>query len=149
MVELDARRAGVSPAPGYRRAVTAAAVVLSVLIAAWVLLNFSLDRGGFALSVPPKLRGGEEAVSAFARLFAALVLSLFPADGIGRRLHWVAGGLAVLGLGHLVFGYLEPALQGGGDVGLYEGLYEGMIARSVAGVFFVVGLAPREPPRLS
>ena len=42
------------------------------------------------------------------RFFGALVLALFVSSAVGRRLHWVAAGFAILGLGHLVFGYLEP-----------------------------------------
>jgi hypothetical protein len=42
--------------------------------------------------VSDKVVGGEEAASALARLFAALVLGLFLADAVGWRARWVAGG---------------------------------------------------------
>jgi hypothetical protein len=62
------------------------------------------------------LPGSEEAASALARLFAALVSGLFPADEAGWRLGWVAGGLMVLGVGHLVFGYPEPLVRRGTEI---------------------------------
>jgi hypothetical protein len=66
------------------------------------------------------LPGSEEAASALARLFAALVSGLFPADEAGWRLGWVAGGLVVLGVGHLVFGYPEPLVRRGTEILLAE-----------------------------
>jgi fatty acid desaturase len=94
---------------GYRSAVFAAA--LAVLVVAWAALNLSSGGEVFAVLVSDKVVGGEEAASALARLFAALVLGLFLADAVGWRARWVAAGLVVLGLGHLVFGYLEPLIQ--------------------------------------
>ena len=80
--------------------------VLAALVVVWAATNL-LSGEGFAVLVSDKGVGGEEA-SALVRLFAALVLGLFLADAVGWRARWVAGGLVVLGLGHLIFGYLEP-----------------------------------------
>ena len=87
------------------------AAALAALVVAWAALNLLSGGEGFAVLVSDKVVGGEEAASALARLFAALVLGLFLADAVGWRARWVAAGLVVLGLGHLVFGYLEPLIQ--------------------------------------
>src|SRR5919197_1068941 len=83
---------------------------LAVLVIAWSVAIVTIPGARFAVT-PPVAQAGLETASALARLFAALVLFLFPTERSGSRLHWVAGGLVVLGLGDLVFGYI-PALQG-------------------------------------
>jgi hypothetical protein len=93
-----------------------------------------------------KWLGGEEAASALARLFAALVLGLFLADAVGWRARWVAGGLVVLGLGHLIFGYLEPLIQEDPPE-LNESLYESFVTQTLACALFMVGLFPGRPPQ--
>ena len=102
---------------------------------------------GFAVLVSDKVVGGEEAASALARLFAALVLGLFLADAVGWRARWVAGGLVVLGLGHFVFGYLEPLIQEDPPE-LNESLYEAFVTQTLACALFMVGLFPERPSRL-
>ena len=123
------------------------AAVLAVLIVAWAALNLLSGGEGFAVLVSDKAVGGEEAASALARLFAALVLGLFLADAVGWRARWVAGGLIVLGLGHLVFGYLEPLIQEDPPE-LGESLYEAFVTQTLACALFMVGLYPGRPPRL-
>jgi signal transduction histidine kinase len=81
------------------------------------------------------------------RLFAALVLGLFLADAVGWRARWVAGGLVVLGLGHLIFGYLEPLIQEDPPE-LNESLYEAFVTQTLVCALFMVGLFPGRPPRL-
>jgi signal transduction histidine kinase len=76
-----------------------------------------------------------------------LVLGLFLADTVGWRARWVAGGLVVLGLGHLTFGYLEPLVQEDPPI-LNESLYEGFVNQTLACALFAVGLFPGRPPRL-
>ncbi|QIN80397.1 hypothetical protein GBA65_19860 [Rubrobacter marinus] len=124
------------------------AAVLAASIVAWALYDLSVERGSFAMPVSAGVSGGEEASAALLRLFGALVLALFVASGVGRRLHWVAAGFAVLGLGHLAFGYLEPLVKGGPPP-LHEGLYESLLVHVLAGGLFVVGLVPRDPPLFS
>src|SRR5215217_280446 len=68
------------------------AALLAVLIVAWAAANLLSGGEGFAVPVSEKVMGGEEAASALARLFAALVLGLFLADSVGWRARWVAGG---------------------------------------------------------
>jgi signal transduction histidine kinase len=121
--------------------------VLAVLVVGWAALILLSGGEGFAVPVSDKVTGGEEAASALARLFAALVLGLFLADAVGWRARWVAGGLVVLGLGHLVFGYLEPLIQDDPPE-LNESLYEAFVTQTLACALFAVGLFPGRPPRL-
>ena len=123
------------------------AAVLAALVVVWAATNLVLGGEGFAVLVSDKVVGGEEAASALARLFAALVLGLFLADAVGWRARWVAGGLVVLGLGHFVFGYLEPLIQEDPPE-LNESLYEAFVTQTLACAMFMVGLFPGRPPRL-
>jgi hypothetical protein len=59
---------------------------LIVLVLAWAIANFVSGGAGFATLVSDELQGGEEAASAMARLFAALVLVLFLVEDEGWRL---------------------------------------------------------------
>jgi signal transduction histidine kinase len=122
------------------------AAVLAVLVVAWAAWNLWSGGEGFALPVPDSVVGGEEAASALARLFAALVLGLFLADAVGWRARWVALGLVVLGLGHLIFGYLEPMAQADPPE-LNESLYEAFVTQTLACALFAVGLYPGRPSR--
>src|SRR5688500_16514763 len=118
------------------------AAVLAVFVVAWAATNLVLLGGeGFAVLVSDKVVGGEEAASALARLFAALVLGLFLADAVGWRARWVAGGLVVLGLGYFVFGDLEPLIQEDPPE-LNESLYEAFVTQTLACALFMVGLFP-------
>jgi signal transduction histidine kinase len=123
------------------------AAVLAALVVVWAATNLVLGGEGFVVPVPDKVVGGEEAASALARLFAALVLGLFLADAVGWRARWVAGGLVVLGLGHFVFGYLEPLIQEDPPE-LNESLYEAFVTQTLACALFMVGLFPGRPSRL-
>jgi hypothetical protein len=83
------------------------------LIVTWTLADFFFDALEFVVAVPDWFRGDEELAAAVVRFFGALVLVLFPGDDeVGRRLHWVAGGFFLLGLGYLAFGYVEPLILG-------------------------------------
>lgn len=137
---------GLSGSLGGNSSVLVAAV-LAVFVVAWAATNLVLLGGeGFAVLVSDKVVGGEEAASAMARLFAALVLGLFLADAVGWRARWVAGGLVVLGLGHFVFGYLEPLIQEDPPE-LNESLYEAFVTQTLACALFMVGLFPGRPSR--
>src|ERR671932_411993 len=116
---------------------------LAVLVIAWSVAIVAIPGARFAVTAPVA-QAGVESASALARLFAALVLFLFPTERSGSRLHWVAGGLVVLGLGDLVFGYI-PALLGA-HTPLTTAIYEGLGVRTAAGVLFAVGLLLRMPP---
>lgn len=127
---------------------TVAAAALFVLIVGWAAVNLIVDGAWFRFPIidSEKVRGGEEAASALARLFGALVLGLFLTEEAGRRIRWVAAGLVVLGTAHLIFGYIEPALQDDPPE-LNEALYESFVATTFACSLFALGLLPRRPPR--
>jgi signal transduction histidine kinase len=127
-----------------RTALIAAALTIGMI--GWALTNLSAGGQGFAILVSDKLVGSEEAASAVSRLFASLVLGLFLVEEVGWRARWVAGGLAVLGLGHLVFGYLEPLIQGDPPE-LNESLYEVFVTQTFACALFAIGLFPQDLPR--
>ena len=131
---------------GRRKTFIIAALV--VIIVAWVIVNLTVEEAGFAVVVSGQLLVSEEAASALARFFAALVLVLFLAEDEGWRLRWVAAGLVALGLGHLIFGYLEPLIQNDPPE-LRESLYEVLVTQTAACAFFAIGLLPNAPPRLS
>ena len=79
----------LSPSPMAHKKVTIATVVLAVGIVTWALVNLANGWVGFAAVVPVGFRVGAEAAISLARLFAALVLVLIVADGIGERLRWM------------------------------------------------------------
>jgi signal transduction histidine kinase len=124
--------------------VVIAAVGLAAAILVWAALNFTVE--GFVMLVNDEVRVAKEVALSLAQLFGALVLSMYPPDDVGRRLHWMAAGFVVLGLDHLAFGYLEPALEGA-PTSPNEALYEGLFINTIAGAFFVVALIPNTPPK--
>ncbi|HEX5167503.1 MAG TPA: HAMP domain-containing sensor histidine kinase [Thermomicrobiales bacterium] len=125
----------------------AVALALAAAVVGWALINLALGWVGFATIVPLGFRGGMEAAISLARLFAALVLILIIADGLGNRLRWLACGFVVLGLGQLIFGYIEPIVVNSTEIN--TALYEMILVRSLAGALFVAGLVPRVPPRFT
>jgi hypothetical protein len=136
-----------SSVPTAHRRPLLAAGALTGLIVAWTLGDFFFDWFEFMFTVPTWFRGDEELAAAVVRFFGALVLVLLPADDeVGRRLHWVAGGFFILGLGYLAFGYVEPLVIGV-EADLNEELYEEIFVRSAAAVLFIVALVPETPPR--
>lgn len=121
-----------------------AAVALAVFIVAWAIASLVTEQLDFAVLVSNELHGSEVVASVLAQLFAALVLGLFLTEGAGRRLRWVSAALVALGLGHLVFGYIEPMAQGAA-AHFNEALYESLVAQIFACSLFVVGLFPEMP----
>jgi len=143
-------RAAASTDPTYSvgyRTTLIATLALAVGVIAWAAINLASGWVGFARVVPEGFRGGGEMAISLARLFAALVLVLIVANGVGDRLRWVALGFLVLGLGQLAFGYIEPIVADAPDVN--RSLYEMTFIRTLAGGLIVVGLLPREPRRLT
>src|SRR5690606_30284772 len=143
-------RAAASTDPTYSvgyRTTLIATLALAVGVIAWAAINLASGWVGFARVVPEGFRGGGEMAISLARLFAALVLVLIVANGVGDRLRWVALGFLVLGLGQLAFGYIEPIVADAPDVN--RPLYEMTFIRTLAGGLIVVGLLPREPRRLT
>lgn len=128
-----------------RRRTSILAAALAVFIVVWAAAGL-LTGGGFAISSTGALQGAEVVASALSQLFAALVLGLFLARESGWRMHWVAAGLVALGLAHMIFGYVEPLIQGAAP-GLNESLYEGLISQVLACALFAVGMYPGTPHR--
>src|SRR3712207_4438960 len=144
------RRTGTSGGPrvGDVRgwSVEAAAAVLAACIFGWAAVNLLVGGTGFAALVSEEFHGSVESASALVRFFAALVLGLFLVEEAGWRMRWVAGGMVVLGLGHLVFGYVEPVIQGD-PLEPNESLYEGFVTQTLACSLFAIGLLPWTPTR--
>jgi len=126
--------------------VEAAAAVLAACIFGWAAVNLLVGGTGFAALVSEEFHGSVESASALVRFFAALVLGLFLVEEAGWRMRWVAGGMVVLGLGHLVFGYVEPVIQGD-PLEPNESLYEGFVTQTLACSLFAIGLLPWTPTR--
>src|SRR5215213_2590508 len=93
----------LAPAAGWTR--LALAGVTAVMVVVWLILILGVSQFRFVI-VAPTAKAGFEVFLALLRLFAALVLFLFPAAAERPRLRWVALGFMILGLGGLVFGYL-------------------------------------------
>jgi signal transduction histidine kinase len=121
-------------------------VVIALVTTIWAVINLLNGWSGFAMLVPEGYRGGSEAAISLARLFAALVLVLIAADATARRLQWVASGFLALGLGQLVFGYLEPLIAPTTDSN--DAIYQMVFVRSLAAALFIVGLVPANAPRI-
>jgi signal transduction histidine kinase len=135
------------------RTPTLVAAGVAVPVLAWAVVILTVRGAQFAV-LAPHAQTGVEAASALAGLFGALVVVLFPSERVGHRLHWVAGGLVVLGLGDLVFGDVQPLLHNvqpllHGAPALNTALYEVLVTRSVVAVLLVVGLLPATPPPFS
>ena len=124
-----------------------AAALLAACIFGWAAVNLLIGGAGFATPVSEEFHGSEEAASALVRFFAALVLGLFLVEEAGWRMRWIAGGMVVLGLGHLVFGYLEPVIQSD-PLEPNESLYEVFVTQTFACSLFAIGLLPGTPSRL-
>jgi hypothetical protein len=84
------------------------AAALAVLIVASAAVNLWSGGEGFVLLVPDGAVGRRRPLpsptSSRRSCLACSWLMLW-------RARWVALGLVVLGLGHLIFGYLEPMIQ--------------------------------------
>jgi signal transduction histidine kinase len=78
-------------------------LVLAAAIALWAVLMIALGQGDMAVRAPVT-RGTMETAVAFAALFGALVMLLFPQQASGRRLWWLAAALIVIGISAIAFG---------------------------------------------
>ena len=94
--------------PEGRKAATWAIVTgISVLVVAWLILVLTVDGVRFVIS-NSVAKTGLEVFLGFALLFAALVLLLAPVGAAAGRMHWVASGFFMLGMGSLLLGYVYP-----------------------------------------
>jgi signal transduction histidine kinase len=97
--------------------------------------------------VAPRAATGLEVSNALLLFFAALVLLLFPDEGLRLRLRWVAMGLCVLGLGGLGYGYLVPTAEWFDHVSVT--MYGSILTRTLGGLAIAVGMVLPRPPALS
>ncbi len=148
----ERRRRGLRLRPRLRSALSTKrlnaltlAVAFAVAVVAWSSVTLYTEQLRFAVFAP-KIQVGVETATVIARLFGALVLSMFITEKSGERLQWVAGGLLVSGLGGLVFEYSDVTL--GSVHNPNTATYESLVVWTVAAVLFAVGLVPRRPPRL-
>jgi signal transduction histidine kinase len=111
------------------------AVALPIVL--WAIAGLTLEHVRFTV-LSSRSQIGEEGASAFARLFGALILLLFPLDESRWRLRWVAGGFVALGLGGFAFGVI-PVITAT-TFTLAQTLYASITVSTVAGLFFVGGL---------
>jgi signal transduction histidine kinase len=149
---LDRRRLAVKRATDVARRVGDAPVsfVLAALLAALFTISagviLAFDPRHAAIATPTG-QAGVEAASAFARLFGALVLLLFPRQQLRTPLHWVAAGLLVFGAAGLIFGYFLPLI--GHPLSQDARLYTSLAVRTAADSCLAIGLLPRIPPALT
>ncbi len=123
---------------------------MTAVLLAWSVAILFVDRLRFVVSSAPTVQAGVEAIAALTRLFGALVLFLLPESPSRRRLHWVAGGFVVLGVGAFEFGYLQPLVDGTFDHSDREtAMYASLAVWSIACTLFVIGLLPSKPPEFS
>jgi signal transduction histidine kinase len=120
--------------------------VIAVALVTWLILILTVSQMRFII-VAPEAKAGFEIFLALLRLFAALVLFLFPAAAARPRLRWVALGFLILALGGIGFGYLYPAVVE--SVDLNTTMYGSLIARGLAMLVIMVGLALPRPPTFS
>jgi signal transduction histidine kinase len=119
---------------------------LGAVVLAWAAAT--LLSSDFRLLIHfPHLSSDIGLASALLRLFAALVLLLFPAGASRLRLRWVALAFAVLGANTFVFEFLQPLVGGYPD--LSTSIYAVITARTIGGALLLIGLYPRTPPPLS
>lgn len=125
---------------GWVPAVLAAAIVL------WAGLSLMVEPLDFSVYAPEASLAVESGV-ALSSLLGALVLSLFPTEGEGTRLRWVASGFVIMGAGAILFGILGGLLSETNYLGASSHAW--LLTRSLAGTMFVAGVAFATPPRFS
>jgi signal transduction histidine kinase len=132
--------------PSVRRSAWFLAVAVGIFVVGWALL-IALFQPVRLVVQAPRPQVAVEATSALCQLFGALVLVLFPEEETRRRLHWVAAGLATMGIGGLVFGNLWPMwIQ---TIDPNASMYVSLVVWGTSAILLAVGLLPRRAPTLS
>ncbi|MGH3089395.1 MAG: sensor histidine kinase, partial [Rubrobacteraceae bacterium] len=142
-----------SIAPGLRSALSAKhfnaltlSAALALAIIAWSSVTLYSEQLRFAV-LAPQVHVAVVVATVIARLFGALVLSMFVTERHGDRLLWVAAGLLVSGLGAMVFQYKDLSL---GNAHLPNvATYESLFVWTATLALFVIGLVPKKPPKLT
>jgi signal transduction histidine kinase len=142
---VSALRIGTRPrVPSRRIWLVAALLTFGLVLSAIVTLT---DNRAYITIYSTTGEVGLESASALARLFGALVLFLFPWEKAENRLRWVAAGLAVLGFGGLIFGFIGPLFNA--SLGMNSSIYASGAIRTLAALLLAMGLVPRRPPTFS
>jgi signal transduction histidine kinase len=123
-----------------------AAGTLAVALLLSAIVTLVNDRAHFSI-YSTTVEVGLESASALARLFGALVLFLFPWEKAENRLRWVAAGLAVLGIGGLIFGFIGPLFDTA--LSFNSSIYASGAIRTLASLLLAIGLVPQRPPIFS
>lgn len=131
---------------GLRPGVIALAAMLALAIVAWSSVTLYTDQLRFAVFAP-QAHVAVVVATASARLFGALVLSMFVTERHGDRLLWVAAGLFVSGVGSLVLQYKTLLFGSPHDPNVAT--YESLLVWTATAALFVVGLAMKNPPKLT
>ena len=118
----------------------------AILAVGWALLVVFVEPLRL-VTLAPRPQVAVDATSSLCRLFAALVLVLFPHGAASRRLSWVGAGLAVTGIGGLAFGNLWPMWSQTTDAD--GSMYASFVVWTTAAALAAIGLLPSRPPRLS
>jgi signal transduction histidine kinase len=131
---------------GLRPNVLTLAAALAVVIVAWSSVTVFSGQLRFSV-VAPQTHVAVVVATVIARLFGALVLSMFITERHGDRLLWVAAGLFISGVGGFVFQYKD--LSYGAAHAPNVAAYESLFVWTTTAALFVVGLVPRNPPKLT
>ncbi|MBA2376496.1 MAG: HAMP domain-containing histidine kinase [Actinomycetota bacterium] len=131
---------------GLRPGVIALAAALALAIVVWSSVTLYTDQLRFAVFAP-QAHVAVVVATASARLFGALVLSMFVTERHGDRLLWVAAGLFVSGVGGLVLQYKNLLFGSPHDPNVAT--YESLLVWIMTAALFVVGLVMKNPPRLT
>ncbi len=131
---------------GLRPGVIALAVALALAILIWSSVTLYSGQLRFAVFAP-QAHVAVVIATVIARLFGALVLSMFITERHGDRLLWVAAGLFVSGVGGFVFQYKDISFGSAHDPNVAT--YESLLVWTVTAALFVAGLVPKNPPRLT
>jgi hypothetical protein len=129
----------VSEGNGGRKLLLLVSAIAALVIASAAAILFRED-ARFAV-LAPSAEANEanmEGASALASLFRTLVLFLCLAHKVSYRPRWVAGELAILRLGGLVFGYLPPLLADPPTLNM--SIYAWLVIQSVACLLLAAGL---------
>jgi hypothetical protein len=122
------------------------AAAVGTFVVGWALLVVLFQPVRLVVQAP-RPQVAVEATSALCQLFGALVLVLFSQEETRRRLRWVAAGLAIMGIGGLVFGNLWPMwIQ---TIDPNASMYASLVVWGTSAILLAVGLLPRRAPTLS
>ncbi|MBA2690953.1 MAG: HAMP domain-containing histidine kinase [Rubrobacter sp.] len=122
----------------------AAAILLAVV--AWSSVTLFSEQLRFAVFAP-QAHVAVVIATVIARLFGALVLSMFITERHGDRLLWVAAGLFVSGVGGFVFQYKDLSYSVAHTPS--AAAYESLFVWTTTAALFVVGLVSKNPPKLT